>query len=149
MKVGITGSRVGPLTAQTGALEDLLLELQPIAEFHHGDCIGVDAYAHDLVQAKKLAERIVIHPPSDGSRRAFKVVQGLGVSIRAPMNYLDRNKAIVASSDVLIALPTDMQEQQRSGTWHTIRFARYWQKTHRLDIHIVWPNGAIHSEVLK
>jgi hypothetical protein len=37
---------------------------------------------------------------------------------------LDRNRAIVAAVDVLVAAPLEDREVQRSGTWATVRSAR-------------------------
>lgn len=38
--------------------------------------------------------------------------------------YLQRNKVIVDRCGVLVAAPGEAQEQLRSGTWSTIRYAR-------------------------
>ena len=42
----------------------------------------------------------------------------------SPAPYLERNKEIVASSNLLIACPVGDKEELRSGTWSTVRFAR-------------------------
>lgn len=105
-------------------------------EFHHGDCVGADAEAHDLAIA--LAATIVIHPPTNSLSRAHCK----GDDSRAPKPYLDRNRDIVDETDVLVAAPADMTEQPKGGTWYTIRYAR---KQGRV-INIVWPDGKLTVE---
>src|SRR2546421_1503 len=59
-------------------------------EFHHGDCIGVDAFAHDV--AYDLGYYIFVHPPSDPKFRAFKGARSdPRIKILEPRYYLDRN----------------------------------------------------------
>jgi len=41
-----------------------------------------------------------------------------------PTPYLSRNRAIVDETEMLIATPAEFTEQQRSGTWSTVRYAR-------------------------
>lgn len=84
---------------------------------HHGDCVGVDARAHQI--AKEWGWDIVVHPPLEDGRRAFCF--GSRVEVRARKAYLDRNTDIANESDVLIAIPSSKTEEVRSGTWSTIR----------------------------
>jgi hypothetical protein len=88
-----------------------------VTELHHGDCVGWDKQAHDA--AKAMGIRTVAHPPSNPSMRAYCEAD----DVRAPLPYLDRNKAIVAACDRLVAAP-DRPEETRSGTWSTVRHAR-------------------------
>lgn len=57
------------------------------------------------------------------SRRAFCDQTG-PTELREPAEYLDRNHAIVDECSVLIAAPRSLTEEQRSGTWATVRYAR-------------------------
>jgi hypothetical protein len=86
--------------------------------FRHGDCIRSDAQAHDLAIEAGFA--VVIHPPSNPKKRAWKKAD----SVRPPKPYLERNWDIVNESQFLIATPRTMEEELRSGTWATIRYAR-------------------------
>ena len=52
-------------------------------------------------------------------------------------DYLVRNHDIVDVCDVLVATPGQKEEQIRSGTWATIRYARKIRK----QIIIVYPDG--------
>lgn len=116
MKIGFTGTQLGMTSAQKDALRTLLTGKS--GEFHHGDCVGADAEAHDIARA--LGLWIIGHPPSDGRKRAYKFVD----ERREEKPYLDRNKDIVAETEVLVATPAQSAEQLRSGTWSTVRYAR-------------------------
>ena len=117
MRVGFTGTQHGMTDAQAARLNTLLV-LYDCTEFHHGDCIGADAQAHDIAQS--LPASIVIHPPTDSSKRAFKD----GGMLLPRLPYLERNHAIVDTTELLIATPHQSTEVLRSGTWATIRYAR-------------------------
>lgn len=95
-----------------------------IASFHHGDCIGADAEAHDIAVEELGVERIWIHPGNNPRKRAYKD----SPHISAPAGNLDRNRWIVTRTDVLIGAPSTREEVLRSGTWMTIREARDRQK---------------------
>lgn len=131
-KVGITGSRTGMTAWQHKALNRLLndewgLGRLLMEEFHHGDCLGVDATAHSVVYNLGYAKRIVLHPPSNSFMRAWTAVESTEVfTVLPPLPYLERNDAIVAAVDLLIAVPSYRlgQEPPRSGTYYTVRRAR-------------------------
>lgn len=105
--------------AQKSMLRDALTG-NPVTEFHHGDCIGADSEADAI--ARSLGIHIVIHPPTNSSKRAFCFQPG--DIMWAEQDYLVRNEEIVAVSDFLIAAPKGNVEELRSGTWATIRYAR-------------------------
>jgi hypothetical protein len=119
--VGFTGPCEGMNQFQEFALEAALKAFREVgaAEFHHGDCVGCDAKAHEIAQ--KLNYLIIIHPPLDEKHRAF--CTGAKVVLPAK-SFLLRNKDIVFACNVLIATPTSEQEALRSGTWATVRYAR-------------------------
>ena len=123
MKIGFTGTQQGMTTRQRFELRDQLIAFQA-TEFHHGDCIGADAEAHEI--AKALGLRIVIHPPESDAKRAF--CEGYD-EIRSPLPYLIRNLNIVNETSVLIATPAEASERTRSGTWSTVRRGRKAGKT--------------------
>lgn len=128
MIIGFTGTQKGMTYFQKQQVELLLLGIE--GEFHHGDCIGADAEAHDIAE-KYL--KCIIHPPINNDKRAFKKAN----IILEPKEYLDRNKDIVKACERLIATPEEYQEQLRSGTWSTVRYARKMKKL----IAIIFPNG--------
>ncbi len=132
MKVGFTGTQKGMTEAQQKTLK-LFFEtkIHIIKELHHGDCIGADAEAHAI--ARKLNYIIIIHPPIEKKKRAF--CQGDSSCI--PKYYIERNHEIVDSTDFLLVAPKNYEEERRSGTWTTYRYARRKRKM----IVIIYPDG--------
>lgn len=136
-RIGFTGTQKGLSTKQSYELEEILwktiLDHPGSVEFRHGDCIGADFQAHaifhDLMMLRSNGY-IVIHPPSNPEKRAYseKARNGaynkLSVVVLDEKPYLERDQDIVDWSDVLIACPHSAKEQQRSGTWATVRKAR-------------------------
>jgi len=119
MIVGFTGIQEGMTRLQLAYLESTLARLCP-EEFHHGDCVGADAEAHEFVRRVYPRCRVVVHPPEDGRKRAFCA----GDLICDQRPYLVRNLAIVACCEELVAAPKSPVEELRSGTWATVRYAR-------------------------
>ena len=116
---------------QLYTVRQLVLRLKP-EEIHHGDCVGADYQFHCICQPAGI--KIVIHPPMNDYRRAFCK----GDIVLVPNHFLDRNHDIVKATDHLIAAPNSMHEYTRSGTWATVRYARYKKK----PITLVFPNGS-------
>lgn len=136
MKIGFTGTRDGMTEAQKVTVKKILKGFRDAyPEFHHGDCVGADADAHEI--AEKLRYHIVIHPPTNNSLRAY--CKGEDVSLLDLKPYLVRNKDIVKDTETLIATPNGFKEKQQSGTWSTVRFA---QKQNKFIL-IVWPDGTV------
>lgn len=120
MRVGFTGTRDGMSQSQKEAFVIKMYDLQPV-EFHHGDCLGADSEAHDIVREFFPKCKIIIWPPKIKTQRAFKN----GDVLMKPDEYLTRNKQIVDSTDVLLGSPkASTYESPRSGSWYTIRYAR-------------------------
>lgn len=138
--IGFTGTQAGMTPEQKKGVSALLgLATTRVAsevEFHHGDCVGADAEAHEI--ASGLGFSTIVHPPEDSKKRAGC----LGNIIRPPRSYRERNQDIVNMTDFLIAAPKTMQEEIRSGTWMTVRMARKAART----IFIVWPDGTVKVE---
>jgi len=126
--VGFTGTQHGMTEFQFLAFANLIGELRP-DQFHHGDCVGADAQAHNIVRGILSECKIVLHLPDDPRKRAFCS----GDRVRRGLPHLVRNRNIVLFSDVLIAAPRTREEELRSGTWSMIRFARkVGRKSHLL-----------------
>ena len=127
--VGFTGSRKGITDAQAGVLRILLAD---VYEFHHGDCVGADEAAHDIVREDGSCW-IVAHPCRYHSLRAFTACD----EVLPPKAPLQRNHDIVDAVGHMLACPNTEAEVWRSGTWATIRYAR---KT-GTALTVVYPNG--------
>jgi len=120
--------------AQKNTLRHILNRVQPsINVFRHGDCIGSDEQAH--VIAVELSIQVTIHPPTDPTHRAYCS----GNQNCESKEYLARNKDIVNNSGLLIATPGEFNEQRRSGTWSTIRYAR----KQRVNLIVIFPDGTV------
>lgn len=135
--VGFTGTRRMMTSEQRRAITRLLAGLFPFAEAHHGDCVGADATFHKIID-DQFGVTTVAHPPDNAvlwARMPADVVL-------APKPYLDRDRDIVDASTVMIACPYQREEQQRSGTWATIRMARKAGK----PLAIVYPDGDVSRE---
>lgn len=138
LKVGFTGTRHGMSRAQCGAVADLLfVELAPVCELHHGDCVGADADADLIAHAQGIAT--VVHPPYLPAYRAWSKN---AAEYRPPKDYLSRDVDIVDETDVLIAAP--YRETERGGTWFTVRYARQQNR----PLAIVYRSGFVTWERL-
>lgn len=132
MKIGFTGTQQGMTPLQLATFKNLIAG--KYGEFHHGDCYGADAEAHDAVDHGGLFT-IVVHPPTNEKKRAFKK----SPCILRPFPYLMRNQHIVDATEWLIATPKEFDEQMRSGTWSTVRYAV--KRGH--DVTIILPDGVL------
>lgn len=133
MKLGMTGNRNGLSEKQKSVFRDFLF-VNTISAFHHGDCIGSDADAHDIADEEGVP--IHVHPPINPTLRAYKD----GVIIHPEKDYLARNRDIVCDTDLLVGFPGQMFET-RGGTWYTINYA----KKNFLRYMIIWPDGTIET----
>jgi hypothetical protein len=129
--VGFTGTRSGMTPGQKSTVCRLIQQMATFI-FHHGDCVGADAEAHDLV--RHTNSHIVIHPPNKDDFRAFRK----GDEERPIKSYFARNRDIVNESDVVIATPYTAGETG-GGTWYTINYCKKYKK----KVYIVNPNGDI------
>lgn len=139
MQLGFTGTQEGLTAVQALALKGVLCRefTMDLDEFHHGDCVGADAQAHDLCRELGFGVKIIIHPPTDEKKRAHKA----GDLILPPFPYLTRNQHIVNSVELMIGCPRQFKPTARSGTWYTLRYA----KRHKTVIVIVWPDGQVET----
>lgn len=137
MKVGFTGTQVGMTVPQNMAAYELVLELGA-TEISHGDCIGADDQMDQI--AKELGIGVCVHPPTVKTKRAWCNQRPHGeIWNAAPEPYLQRNRAVVDATRLLIATPKEREETLRSGTWSTVRYARKQRK----PVRIIWPDGTV------
>lgn len=131
MKIGIIGTRSGCTEAQFNKLRSILNSYPSDAEFHYGDCVGVDAAA--AILAKELGMKIVRHPPEKDDLRAYVLYD----ECREKFSHFKRNRNIVDSADVLIVVPWQSEWSSNGGTWYTHDYAiKHFVKTL-----IIWPDG--------
>ena len=133
MKVGFTGTQNDLSVAQFDLLLLVMQELEDMTEAHHGDCVGADATFSAMVDEIYPNTIVHLHPPTVSSKRANCRYD----EIEEAYSYLTRNKHIVDATDLLIACPKTNEEELRSGTWATVRYARKVGK----PVVILWNNG--------
>ena len=119
MKVGFTGTQLGMSQHQKEQFI-LLLQDMGMTEFHHGDCIGADAEAHDIVREFFPNVRIIGHLPKYKNKQAFKKCD----EYRDPLDYLVRDRNIVNETEFLFGAPKTDEEELRSGSWNHSSFKK-------------------------
>jgi hypothetical protein len=139
-RVGCTGSRNGVTDWQRNAVRRVLPRLfVPASVLHHGDCVGSDEEIAAV--GRECGFALYSHPPSDPRLRAF-----VASDFAAPeLPYLERNRVIVRSIEVLVACPDGFTERDRSGTWATVRYAAEML----VPVVVVWPDGTVTCKVPK
>lgn len=140
LHVGFTGTQNGMIPEQMVTVLKLIFILKP-THVHHGDCVGADEEFHQLAILAKVPY-IVIHPPDDPKKRAhcydvYRFTEHTKFLLCSEKPYLVRNQDIVDASGIVIATPYEVVEQQRSGTWSTMRKTLKSEK----DLITVWLNG--------
>lgn len=123
MNLGFTGTHHGMNRSQLDMFLETLEYIcitNTLDEFHVGDCIGADEQAFLILTKHYPKCKTHGHIPQVSTSRAFCRYD---VTYK-PKPYLVRNHDIVDSSHVLIAAPYRNQEELRSGTWATVRYAR-------------------------
>lgn len=135
MRLGFTGTRHGMTDQQKRSVRLLINALKP-SYFNHGDCVGADVEAHDIVRDACPKSFIYVYPAIDRE-------QNRESDYRAPPDKpLTRNRVIVDMSDVMIATPRESSEMLRGGTWSTVRYARLKKKS----LYLILPNGTAVKE---
>ena len=125
MIIGITGTREGLTQKQMMQFHKMANNIEVI-EIHHGGCVGVDQQIGvEIKDVYPACIKEIIHKPKYNTSKYF----------------LQRNREIVDSCDVLWAFPKGMDEELRSGTWATIRYARKQNK----PMIIIYPDASIVS----
>lgn len=125
-RIGFTGTQRGMSVYQKRILTDLLIMHQPM-EIHYGMCIGADTELHHiffLLKTKgdiKSSAKIIGHPPKNKKKYVWRICH----EYWSEKDYMDRNHDIVRESQLLIGCPMFGMETIRSGTWATIRYARF------------------------
>jgi hypothetical protein len=151
MKIGFSGTRKGMTVKQYLRVSDWFrydLGDAVVTEAHHGCCIGADAEFQLAIIRGRIggtSERqwAEIHAhPCTLAGMVDRDAEALADVVHDPLPPLDRNRVIVDSCDLLIATPAEAEEQQRSGTWSTIRFAERQGK----PIILVLPSGEVRRE---
>ena len=135
MVIGFTGTRNGMTNEQISQVCRILHSFRASDECEglHGDCIGADADFDAACAALQI--------PTQCRPCTFENLRARCTdAISKPMAPMDRNRAIVADADVMIACPPNYTPIKRgSGTWATIGFAKRAGKR----LIVVYPDGRV------
>jgi hypothetical protein len=101
-------------------------------EFHHGDCIGADAQAATILNDLRHSQtrchvRIICHPgfpPNHPQETKYRAFTDFNDEVRDPKPFIGRDHDIVDETEEMVATPVSEDEEVRSGTWTTVRYAR-------------------------
>lgn len=138
MKIGFTGTSWGMTEWQKEQVRQQLLywQSQGATELHHGLCIGADEQA--AVIAHALGYRVVAHPgysPKNPDNTMYRSDFTGSDETREAKPFIARDRDIVDETDRMVAAPRSQQEETRSGTWTTVRYARKKKR----EIDMVYP----------
>lgn len=106
---------------------------------YNGSCIGADEQAANIALDLGIKVECLPGKPIGDPKRV--IIKRASVT-RLVEEPLKRNRIMVNLSDLLIATPGEYEEQLRSGTWYTIRYARLQEKR----IIIIFPGGEVKEE---
>lgn len=123
MRVGVTGTSLGPTPRQHAAMRHFLCGIS-MTRFVHGAAPGVDTLAHNIVRACHGHIVIEAHPSNLPARSSTLAVPMGNMEIWPEKPPLDRDRFIVQRIHGLLAVPPTDEEIVRSGTWATVRYAR-------------------------
>jgi hypothetical protein len=134
--LGFTGTKNGMKDNQKFELVEYLRHMKSAGytHFHHGDCIGADSQAAGI--AKQLGYYLIAHPghPKDKTNTMYRAFTKFNDEVLETKPFIDRDHDIVDASTHMIATPAG-EEQVRSGTWTTVRYALKREK----PVHIILP----------
>jgi len=140
--LAVTATRQGLTSAQQQMFISVVRNLVCDSfVFHHGAAIGGDAelaYLASGFRQQGKTIRIVAWPSNLASQRSSSAVLASD-EVKPEMPPLERNVAMIAGADLLLAFPAGFEEEVRSGTWATIRAA----ERNGIRVTVVWPNGSL------
>jgi hypothetical protein len=140
--VGFTGTREGMTVLQSAGVLQLLKGMWDggLRKARHGMCVGADEDFHRL--ARSVGFYMIGHPGTRPDGQCFTRAAITCQEKRESFPFVARDRHIVQECLVLIACPRGYAEEQRSGTWATVRWAR---KKNR-HLYIVQPDGIMLEE---
>lgn len=133
--LGFSGTKKGMTPEQ---VRYVLKQLRRAGVVHHGDCVGADAQCDSLCASFNI-ERCA-WPGLDSYGKSPSRAMCNAQTIMDPMPYHGRNRLIALHGvDGLVAAPEGEEERfPHSGTWHTVRWARRYER----KLFIVLPDGS-------
>jgi hypothetical protein len=138
--ISFTGTRTGLTDDQIVAAKRLLKRQDP-SELHHGCAKGGDEQLVSLVcnLGWEGEVSIIAHPAMNVGSWTSGPAMAASTKVLKAKPPLERNLDLAIVCDWLLACPKEFYEEQRSGTWATIRRAI---KLRRM-VKIIWPDGRL------
>lgn len=140
-KVGFTGTHKGAHTVQLKIAQAKLtaMKSEGFDEFHHGMCVGADEQVAKI--AKGLGYRVVGHPglAQDPGNLLYRSEWDGNDEVREAKPFIERDHDIVDETEAMLATPLTWEEQTRSGTWTTVRYARKQGRTEGRTLFLIRP----------
>lgn len=135
-EIAFTGTRKGMTDKQKVEVIRFFESNSPkkIKFVRHGGCDGSDDDFHEIAQDYC---NIVVHPGNQQQKE--KYMNKPNVTVMEVKPFLVRNRDMVDKIEWVLATPRGFEEELRSGTWMTIRYALKQNKI----VHIIFPNGKI------
>jgi hypothetical protein len=109
----------------------------PISRFVHGATSGADTLGHYIVEKAHRGVPIELHPSNIGYRSILLHNPVGNLEIYPEADPLERNRNIVCRVHGLVAVPMRYPEDWGSGTWATVREARWIG----LPVYVIRPDG--------
>lgn len=129
MRYSVTGTLDCFSTDHVAIIEQALGCLTHVERFSTGGAFGVDSVAARLAaQLHPRALHELYYPYGEWWNEDLLSDRYWWTKVAVHGGYMVRNDALVAACDVLLAFPKTSEEEQRSGTWATIRRARKAEK---------------------
>lgn len=134
--IAFTGTRRGMTPQQRLAFSIWIRDEREHNEItlHHGMCIGADAHAHRIAEAHSCLTHG--YPPINQDHADMSLNVDF---IAEPGDFLIRDQWLIDASEILVAAPKGFEEERRSGTWATVRYARRSGK----PVVMIWPDGTV------
>lgn len=143
IRIGFTGTREEPSGKQKAWLLETVLSfgMGEVDEFHHGCCVGSDAFAHKVAKGAEV-KQIVLHPPLKHDFEMKYENWDYANCVWYPRkDYLARDRDVVDCATVMFGLIKAGTElaTPKSGTWYTVRHSIKMGRV----IDVCYPSGKV------
>jgi len=147
MKVGFVGNQKEMSKQQKDTLIRIMKKLKHTyqnIDLHMGSAPGSDAEAFAIVVENGLVSRLFFYPSSNPDENAFDIEDPRDLEKKEikllrqnERTIFERNRNIVDTCDMIIAVPRETLEKRESETWMAIRYSKIQKKR----LFTLYPDG--------